>query len=209
MDRAATKVYKKKTATKKKKKKLPSIKSFFPTLKNSQGFGMHLCRYEEKIGDHVYEPKDYGQFSKHLKPEFCIWCKLKPCITVEHLESIQHFLFQEHRKHDEAKEAGKKVRNATPVHRAERYMVSLMTRYFGREYTKERGVPNCCMQEAWRYNCEWIEEKKKEEEEKREEEEEFGSDEGADEKEESTRDLDEDEEEDNEGEEEEEENEFV
>jgi hypothetical protein len=22
---------------------------------------MHLCWYEEKIGDHVYEPKDYGR----------------------------------------------------------------------------------------------------------------------------------------------------
>jgi hypothetical protein len=124
------------------------------------------------------------------------------------LESIQHFLFQEHRKHDEVKEAGKKVQNATPVHRAERYMVSLMTRYFGREYTKKRGVPNCCMQEAWRYNWEWIEEKKKEEEEKRQEEEEYGSDEGADGKEESTKNnIDEDEEEDDD--EEEEENEFV
>jgi hypothetical protein len=48
------------------------------------------------------------------------------------------------------------------------------TKYFGREYTKKQGVPNCCMREAWRYNCEWIEEKKKEEEEKREEEEEYG-----------------------------------
>jgi hypothetical protein len=51
----ATKVYKKMTTTKKKKKKPPSIKSFFPTLRNSQGFGMHFCRYEEKIGDHVLQ----------------------------------------------------------------------------------------------------------------------------------------------------------
>jgi hypothetical protein len=191
--------------TKKKKTKPPSIKSFFPTLKNSQGFGQHLCRYEEKIGDHVYEPKNYGQFSKHIKSEFCIWCKLKPCITLEHHQSIQDVLFDEHWAHDKAKDAGKKVRSATPVHRAERYMVKLMGNYFGREYAKKVGVPNCCMRKAWDFQREWNEIKKREEEEEREaEEEDAGS--SSDEEERTEQKINQNEEEDDDDEEE---NEFL
>ena len=142
---------------KRTKTKPASIRSFFPTLKNSQGFGLHLCRYEEKVGDHVYQPKNYGQVSRQLKAELCIWCKLKPCITIEHHECIQDVLFDKHQAHDKEKEAGKKVRSAPPVNRAERFMVKLMTRYFGKEYMKKEGVPNCCMREAWRFHTEWKE----------------------------------------------------
>jgi hypothetical protein len=38
----------KKTAKKNKKKAL-TVKNFFPTRKNFQGFDLHLCKYEESI----------------------------------------------------------------------------------------------------------------------------------------------------------------
>jgi hypothetical protein len=103
------------------KKKPQTLKKFFPTLKNWQGFDMHLCRYEESIRDYIFLPQNYGQLSRHRQPhQFCNDCKLKPCITIEHLDEICKLQFEEHRLHDEAREAGKKVRELAPVNRAER-----------------------------------------------------------------------------------------
>jgi hypothetical protein len=146
------------------KKKPQTLKKFFPTLKNSQGFAMHMCRYEETIRDYIFLPKNYGQLSVHRQPHrFCNDCKLKPCITIEHLDEIATLQFEEHRMHDEAREAGKKVRELTPVNRAERRMMKIMTRHFGREYTKKVGVPNCIIKEAYSYYEEHKKEKAEEE----------------------------------------------
>jgi hypothetical protein len=71
---------------------------------------MHLCRYEETIRDYIFPPKNYGRLSVHRQPHrFCNDCKLKPCITIEHLDEIATLQFEEHRMHDKAREAGKKV----------------------------------------------------------------------------------------------------
>jgi hypothetical protein len=73
------------------KKKPQTLKKFFPTIKNSQGFAMHLCRYEETIRDYIFLPKNYGQLSVHRQPhQFCNDCKLKPCISIEHWTRQPH-----------------------------------------------------------------------------------------------------------------------
>jgi hypothetical protein len=87
--------------------------------------------------------------SLHRQPhQFCNNCKLKPCITIEHLDEICKLQFEEHRLHNEAREAGKKVRELMPVNRAERRVMKIMMRHFGREYTKKVGVPNCIIKET-------------------------------------------------------------
>jgi hypothetical protein len=43
------------------KKKLQTLKKVFPTLKNWQGFDMHLCRYEETIRDYIFLPQNRRQ----------------------------------------------------------------------------------------------------------------------------------------------------
>lgn len=145
------------------KKKPASVKAFFPTLKNSQGFPLHLCRYEPSVGDHVYVPKSYGQISMGTRGrKFCPHCMLQPCLTLEHLDEIQDSQFDYHWAHDKAAQAGRKVRKLTPVSRAERCMVQLAAKYFGKEHMKRVGVPQCCINEAHQYNVEWT--KRKEEE---------------------------------------------
>jgi hypothetical protein len=140
-----------KKAVKKKKKPL-TMKKFFPTLKNSQGFDLHLCRYEDSIRDHVFVPKNYGQLSRHRVPhQFCNDCKLKPCITIEHQHEMLEIQYEEHKAHDQAREAGKKVRQLTAVNRSERRMAKIMSRHFGRDYANKAGVPNCIIKEAHSY----------------------------------------------------------
>ena len=135
-----------------KKKKPLTMKKFFPTLKNSQGFDLHLCRYEDSIRDHVFVPKNYGQLSRHRVPhQFCNDCKLKPCITIEHQHEMLEIQYEEHKAHDQAREAGKKVRQLTAVNRSERRMAKIMSRHFGREYVNKAGVPNCIIKEAHSY----------------------------------------------------------
>jgi hypothetical protein len=137
---------------KKKKKKPLTMKNFFPTLKNSQGFDLHLCRYEESIQQHVFLPKKYGYLSRHRVPhQFCNECKLKPCIIIEHEEEIFEIQYQEHNAHDIAQKEGKKVRELTAVNRSERRMMNIMTRHFGKDYVKKWGVPNCIIKESHSY----------------------------------------------------------
>ena len=175
-DGNTTAAKKRKTATKKKKKK-PSIKAFFQTVTNSQGFPIHKCRYEERIGDHVYVPPNYdGRLSLggaiRGKTDFCIWCKLKPCIAVEHFEEIHKKMWDEHYKMGEAQKAGKKTNNVTVINKVARFTNRFMRKYFGSEYTKRVGTPHCIMNEIFEYNYEWCKEKREEEERRREEEEE-------------------------------------
>jgi hypothetical protein len=141
-----------KTTAKKKKKKSLTVKNFFPTHKNFQGFDLHLCKYEDSVRDYVFLPKNHGQLSRHLVPhQFCNDCKLKPCITIEHLVEIAELQFKEHSAHDKARKEGKKVRQLTAVNRSEKGMMKIMTRLFGREYTNKVGVPNCIIKETHSY----------------------------------------------------------
>lgn len=136
-----------------------TVKNFFPTLKNSQGFDMHLCRYEASIRDYVYVPRKYHKITKAKlwidRSKFCPSCKLQPCINVEHFEEIGHKSFEVHSAHDKAKEEGRRVRAVTPVRSLERYIMSLMTKYFGREYMNRNGMPECVIEEACKWNDDW------------------------------------------------------
>ena len=179
---------KRKTDTKKtKKKKKPSIKAFFQTVTNSQGFPIHKCRYEERIGDHVYVPPNYdGRLSLggaiRGKTEFCPWCKLKPCIAVEHFEDIFHKSYNEHSKAEKRFKEGRlnQKNNEALINRIARSTNQFMRKYFGSEYTKKVGTPHCIMNDIFEYNYNWIKEKREEmreeEEQRREQEEESDSD---------------------------------
>ena len=146
---------------KKPKKKPLTMKNFFATTTNSQGFGMHLCRYEKSIGDHVYVPPKYGKLSKGrafwLNQGFCSDCKLQPCITVEHHEEIKEKLMDHHDKDDRAINAGKKPNNVTLLNKSERSILTFMTKYFGGDYAKRVGTPCCVMKAAHQFNREWLE----------------------------------------------------
>lgn len=146
---------KNKTRKKTPKRKPPSVKNFFSTVKNSQGFDMHLCRYEPSIRDYVYVPRKYHQLTKAKlwidRTKFCSCCKLQPCITVEHAEEIAHKACEVFSAHEKALQEGKRVKQQTPVTAVERFIVSLMNKYFGREYMKRNGTPECVITEA----CQW------------------------------------------------------
>ena len=143
-----------------KKTKRPGLKAFFETTKNSQGFGMHLCRYESKIGDHVYVPKNYGQLSRGMvwrNLDFCPSCKLQPCISVEHFDEISKKSFEEHYANDEAVKAGKKGRKPLAImERIEKFTMRFMVKYFGREYVKRVGTPGCILEHTHKYHMDWM-----------------------------------------------------
>ena len=139
-----------------KKKKPLQVKNFFPTLKNSQGFPKHLCCYEESIKDYVFVPKNYGtSIAKWRNNEFCCCCKLKPCITVEYFDLIQHKCFEEHHAMDQAREEGRKIKDLTVINRLQRMIMNLLKKHFGRDYVNEVGVPECVFKETQEYNLRW------------------------------------------------------
>ena len=138
------------------KKKKVTVKHFFPTLKNSQGFDMHLCRYEDSIGDHVYVPKKYGQLrAGWMNNSFCPNCKLQPCINVEYYEDIQHQSFQVYYAQEEAEAAGKKTKPLAALQKMEKYTLKFMTKHFGRNYMKRVGTPGCIITETHKYHRGW------------------------------------------------------
>lgn len=148
-------IFKKKKAT---KKKPVTVKAFFPTMTNSQGFGMHLCRYEQSVRDYVFVPKNYGQKARSEgKPMiYCSCCKLTPCITVEHWEDVFRVAYDEHTKQWEGMQQGKKKKSDLAImKKLERFTVRLMGKYFGREYTKKIGIPECIMKDTNQYTHEW------------------------------------------------------
>ena len=141
---------------KESKKKPLGLKAFYPTVKNSQGFDLHLCRYEPSIQDHVYVPKNYGKISQNTRwrnLNFCPSCKLKPCITVEHWDEIHAKAMEEHWANKKAEEEGKKTRSEVMVmKRIENFTMKKMTKYFGKEYTKQEGTPCCIIYDTQEYN---------------------------------------------------------
>jgi hypothetical protein len=152
---------KKKRRTTKKKVERPGVKAFFETKKNFQGFGMHLCRFVDSIGEHVCVPKNYGQLSKArgLKcPNFCPSCKLQPCINVEHYDDIEEKSYEEYKGEDEAVKDGKKpTKPLALMQRMERFTPRFMTRHFGRDHVKQFGTPMCIMEATQKFHREWAE----------------------------------------------------
>ena len=183
-----------------KKKKTEGIKAFFPTVTNSQGFGLHLCRYEQSIGDHVYVPPKYGQLSKNGSTKgnvkkFCPWCKLQPCIVVEYWDTeMRNKVVEEHLAMDEVRKAGKKKCNMTVINKLSRYMTKFFRKIFGSEYTNRVGTPYCIRNELYDFNSEWNKMIEEEEAQQRQQEEET-SDTSDDEEEERYNDEEEEEEE--------------
>ena len=152
--------------TKKRKKKPLGMKAFFPTVKNFQGFPVHLCRYEASIGKKVYIPsEDYGQLSKFCPWRdfsFCPSCNLQPCIMVEHQDDIQSAAHDVHWNQKRAEEEGRKAcSNLDIVKKAEKQAMKNLRTHFGRDYMKRCNncVPDCVISgtqkfgqdEFWRY----------------------------------------------------------
>jgi hypothetical protein len=124
-----------------KKKKPVGMKAFFPALKNSQGFDMHLCRFESAIQDHVFVPKKYGDLSRNAgwrDLSFCRSCKLTPCLTVEHFDEIFAKAMEEHRLRKKLEIEGKKTGSRNDVElmkRIDGFCMKLMRKHFGKDCT--------------------------------------------------------------------------
>jgi vancomycin resistance protein YoaR len=147
--------WKKKKTARKKKKKNP-ITAYFERLKNSQGFDLKDCRYEPSIGEQVYVPKNYGYAI--WDRSFCPHCKLKPCITVEYMDTILTKAREEHKKREEAEMEGAKGKKVCPIavmDRIANYTMKLMKKHFGREYVNRTGIPQCVIEESHTYSLEW------------------------------------------------------
>jgi hypothetical protein len=122
---------------KKKKKPQPTMKAFFMTKTNFQGFDINLCKYEPSLMERVYVPQSYGVISRTYgrRIEFCKSCMLSPCVTIEHME-------------DSCGEAsrlrtqdGKTNHEARPCLEAK--MRHIMAHHFGRGYMKGMPTPKC------------------------------------------------------------------
>lgn len=121
---------------KKKKAKKNTLKNYFPTVCNSQGFPRNKCVFRECLNDYVYVPEKYVEEAKASPLSvFCGTCLLAPCLAQSHYHMIR-------------KEAsglilteGKSTLVAT--RRLETFMKTRMRRYFGAKYTRETGLPEC------------------------------------------------------------------
>ena len=144
-----------------RKKKPLGVKSFFGTTKNFQGYDLHHCRYEPRIGDHVFVPKNYGKLSEGAvwrNLAFCECCKLKPCVTVEHMEDIRSKAIDEHWARKEREEGGQKtIADLAVIQRIEKFILKLMTKHFGREHMKGAGTPSCVIIETQAFTPTWFE----------------------------------------------------
>lgn len=148
-----------KKKTRARKKKVLGVKAFFPTAKNWQGFDKHCCVYEESIGDYVFVPKNYGELSR-LAPwrweqfGYCSHCKLSPCITVEHQDDILHKAMSEYQAADDYKDKTTK-KELVLISKIERFVMRFMTKYFGRDYIKRTGTPECVIKDSHTYTYYW------------------------------------------------------
>jgi hypothetical protein len=76
------------------KKRAKTMKSFFPSKKNHQGFPMKECKFQKAEGAHMYRPWWYGRSytndpdNEGVYPTYCKHCKLQPCITVENKHTM-------------------------------------------------------------------------------------------------------------------------
>ena len=144
----------------KKKAKVNTITNYFASQKNSQGFDLHLCRYEKKVDDKVYVPKNYGHRAKPWDDRsFCCSCKLQPCITVEYYDEIYEKANQEHEKREVAEKEGIGGKRSCPVAVVDRianFAMKFMRRHFGSEYVKTHGMPECIIKESHQFNLAWF-----------------------------------------------------
>ena len=115
-----------------RKAKAAKLENYFQVKKNSQGFAMKNCVFEKAVNSYVFVPKNYGSSKSG---EFCVHCKLRPCIAEEHYSDMV----------DKASELSieKRLDHRTIVCRLETLMKSFMRKYFGREYTRKNGLPQC------------------------------------------------------------------
>lgn len=134
------KAQKKKTASKKPTKKKGKMTNHFATAKNFQGFDKHLCVFEPTINDFVFVPKNYGVVTKaQQKVNFCPKCMLTPCINIENKEAMVLKAYDLKKSNDKS--------STMLGDRMETYMKRLMVKYFGREYSTKKGIPDCVLEE--------------------------------------------------------------
>lgn len=127
----------KKTLTKKTcQKKNNTVKKYFPTKKNFQGFPQHLCVFNNSLQDYVYVSKRYTD-DVHPGPTstFCSDCLLAPCLGESHYAQIKE------RARDCILSTG--CTALVAIRKCETFMKAQMRRYFNPAYTRERGLPNC------------------------------------------------------------------
>ena len=132
-----------------RKKKDPGMRAYFGTVKNFQGFEKHLCCYEESVKDFVYVPRKYQDLvPRHMMGrEFCKCCMLKPCITVVHQREISEKMVDLYLPRNKKEQ--------TIANMMERFVMSKMRKYFGTEYLKELGTPNCVIEEVSEYSYDY------------------------------------------------------
>ncbi len=125
--------------SKKKKggiKKRNTVKNYFPTVSNFQGFPRNKCVFNTCIKDYVYVPQKYVEEARAGPiSTFCEHCLLAPCLAESHYAMIKE------------KASGFILADgATPLiatQKCETFMKGRMRRYFGPTYTRERGLPQC------------------------------------------------------------------
>jgi hypothetical protein len=133
----------KKSANSRKKAPKPnSVKSYFSSKTNFQGFCLSKCRYKKSIDSKVFCPRNYGSIARanFREMEFCKHCLLTPCITVEHLYDIHSKKFE--------LSYGSIIPDDKIADKLERFMVSLLRKYFGSQYIKDFGTPPCVLEEV-------------------------------------------------------------
>ena len=143
----------------KKKPKPNTLTNYFQTRKNSQGFDIHLCRYEKKMEDYVYLPKNYGHRAKPWRDcSFCCSCKLQPCIAIEYWDEIFEKAYEEYKKMEAAKRdgsLGKKICPVAVMDRIAKFAMKYYRKHRGSNYVKMTGMPECIIKSSNEYNLTW------------------------------------------------------
>ena len=121
---------------KNKKKKKNTLKNYFKTVTNFQGFDKRFCAFEPSINDYVFVPKDYAiKRRQETIVHFCGECFLTPCISDEHHRDVAH--------HSAKWSIQDRLPNKSVIRRCETLMKGYMRKYFGRAYVTRSGLPNC------------------------------------------------------------------
>lgn len=122
--------------SKKKPCKKNTLHNYYQPVLNSQGFPVHLCKYEDSIKDLAYVPKKYQEIAKPTYVStFCSHCKLTPCAS--------HFHYKELCQKASSIIVENKGTALLANKRCETLMKAHMRRYFGAKYTREVGLPEC------------------------------------------------------------------
>lgn len=124
---------------KKGKRKNNTVKNYFATIVNFQGFPKHKCVYQLSVHDYVYVPPNYQDVARpNLLSKFCRKCLLTPCLASFHYTElcgkIAKLLMVD---------PAERVSTLVVSRRCETMMKGYMRKYFGAKYTRDTGLPQC------------------------------------------------------------------